>query len=380
MFTYNWSSYSYVEQFLIDLFNNSKQDTEIEYVREFISDVEEYLWHLKASRYDFNKIMEKLGSISKIGFYNNKCVPGKSPVVNLGNEIYLNREIGDTRKLSARERRRLYLFKALTKRVFNFRTETTMAFSTLYSSYISDAKERKAIEGLVNLGWEALEDTLAQEYAEERIFELSQTKARDIVKEGLEGEDYPIHGENVKSRMEDFRVFDRILHRFGCIIVDTGNSRENSKGIAFERMINGAFKGSLGLVPSDYAGISSTYGFDLEPLECVSLSDEIINYYFLMGYSVELYKVLYLTGILANEKYRRYGLPCLDGITVYPELADSVLGNIIYLLNRLYKEKRMQQDSSEEGETSSRIDDTLPLRQHEVKARLRTYFDKNSIV
>ena len=311
MYMYNWDSNPNVIEYLNKLYKNTlsyltENNYDAEYANEFIYDVEDFIYYFKINKYNVNNILSKISDIECIEFYDsfftsnrvndNSEVP---PVMNRGSKLLLNVDIAGNKRLSSKERRRMYLYVGLAHSILSFKSTNTLMLAKLYSRYLSS--NEAMTESIVNNGWQLLEDTLAQEIAE-KITYVTIGKVRPGYRPGLDGEEYPISGHQVSSNLEDYRVFQEILVRFGLTISKIGNLFDYSNNSIINDLIDCSINHRL--------------------------SNVIINDYCDRKNSFKLYQLLYLMGILLNEKYRVYHMNYIRNNKLSVEEVDRIYGSI----------------------------------------------------
>lgn len=288
-FKYDWSNYPKLKDLFFRVYLNTVTVAKMNkanklFSEEILSDMEEYFNYLKNNGYDINKIVNKFDSLLFIDSFKKHRVDNgiiylsQEPVIKTNEVIVLNDHIFGDKRLTERERRRLYLYKGLSKFIFNFSNDKTKEFSSLYSDLFDDKEETQV---LVNSGWLLLEETLSQELAERITYDVSQ-KERPEYRPGIEVmDDYPINGSKVSSRLEAYRPFEELIIKFGGTISGVGSIMDYSETKMMDDLIAKAIKNNL--------------------------SDAIISEYIFNHNELELYVILYNLGLLINEKYATYG-------------------------------------------------------------------------
>ena len=289
-FKYDWSNYPKLKDLFFRVYLNTVTVAKMNkanklFSEEILSDMEEYFNYLKNNGYDINKIVNKFDSLLFIDLFKNKLrvdngiiYLSQEPVIKTNEVIVLNDYISGDNRLTERERRRLYLYKGLSKFIFNFSNDKTKEFSGLYSDLFDDKEETQV---LVNSGWLLLEETLSQELAERITYDVSH-KERPEYRPGIEVmDDYPINGSKVSSRLEAYRPFEELIIKFGGTISGVGSIMDYSETKMMDDLIAKAIKNNL--------------------------SDAIISEYIFNHNELELYVILYNMGLLINEKYATYG-------------------------------------------------------------------------
>ena len=314
---YNWDTFPCVRVFLKTIYINTfnyLQDNgySIEYANEFVNDIEDYLYYFKLCEYNINSIINRIKEIEVIEFYDSLFV-GKNDVdndipyvINRGSKILLSTDIKGDNRLSSSERRRLYLYQGLLHSILSFKSHKSLSFSRIYSRYLKDNKI--LTESIVNNGWLLLEDTLSQEIAE-KVTYFAIDKIRPSYRVGLENEKYLISDEKIYSNLENYRFSQKLLIRFGFVLDKIGNIYCYSK----KNIINDLIK----------CAINNEF------------SSVVINEYDRKQLSFELYQLLYLMGLLLNEKYREYNMHFIHNIILNKDDINKIYDNIITLTDRL---------------------------------------------
>ena len=316
---YDWGNYTSVIDFLNNIYNNTivfliKNGYEIKYAKEFINDIEDYLYYFKIHNYNINNIIRKLEDIEVIEFYDSLVINKdnnndnyKFPlVINKAIKILLNTSIQGDKRLSSRERRRLYLYQGLSHSLMPMKNQKTLEFSKIYSKYIKYNKINT--EMIVNNGWLLIEDTLSQELAE-KITYYALDKIRPQYRPGLENEYYPINNSKISSNLEMYRVFQPLLINFGLTLGKISNIYDYSEKTIINDLLKYAIKNDL-----SYAVIAE-----------YNEKDKLIS----------LYQTLYLMGILVNEMYRNYSINFIHNNPLTLEEINEIYDNIIFLTNSL---------------------------------------------
>lgn len=321
-FKYNWENYLRIENFLTKLYNNtleylSKGGYSLDYALEFIWDIEDFLYYMIIKHYDIERVLSCIEEIEYIGFMkytiikdgkevvpNYKMLPS---VINSGMNILLNPSISGDSRLTDKERRRLCLYHGLSHNILGFKNENTKDFSKKYSDMLPGNKN--TTQTIVSNGWLLLEETLAQEIAEMITYEMIGKK-RPGLRPGIEKQDlFPIDGDRISSNLEEYRMFQSMLVSFAMTINRTDIMSECTPFIIMYRL----FKKSID-----------------EDFTKVVLSEYIEN-----NRELELYQLLYLMGLLVNEKYATYGLRPIKNIVLDNEEIDDIFTKIYRQLHCL---------------------------------------------
>ena len=270
-FIYNWHKYPNMMMLLLGVYFNMRNVLEKRadgetLAEEYIHDIEEYVVYLRKHGFDLNKVYDKLKYLLYVKPETFK--DGMPPVINGDRCIILNENITGDDKLNAKENRRLYLYKALSKILFGFNDAKIVEFSKVFESTEQNPS-------VVNRGWDLIRDTLAEELAERATFEIS-CKPRPLISFGHNGECYPINGSYISSRLLHERAFDDILVNFGLTISGVGTMFDYSH----DKMMNDL--------------LSRAINHDL--------SDLIISEYIYKGNGSELYNLLYMMGVLVAAR------------------------------------------------------------------------------
>jgi len=310
LFKYNWEKYPEVKNILNKIYVNTLDSIGKEYTDEFLSYIEDFLHYLEIYNYNFNKIIKLLSEIDMVGFQENiyiskgrTIIPNYKnmpPVINLGNKILLNPVLEGDCRLSVEERRRLYLYHGLANTFLSFKSDKTKAFSELYSDILGEDKFKT--EAIVNHGWYLLEEVIAQELAERATYELID-KERPKKRYGLEYEKkFPLHDSDVYSNLEFYRMFQIILLNFGVTLSKIGCQGNCNITLMTFKLLKKAIN--------------------------TNFSDDVISEYIIKENETELYILLYLMGLLMNEKYATYGLRPIPDIEIDIEEVHKVYDSI----------------------------------------------------
>ena len=194
---------------------------------------------------------------------------------------------------------------------------------------------------IVNNGWVLLEDTLAQELAEKITYHMTN-RIRPGYRPGLENEEYPISGHKISSNLEMYRMFQEISIRFGLTIGNIFNYLDKS-------------------ILSNMLKYSINYDF----------SSIVINEYIKRDLLLELYQILYLMGLLINEKYRTYHMNFISN-KLDNEEVDSIYDRIIELTNAL-----INMDNRNMENTLS--NDIIVLYDPKVKEKIKKLVNNHEI-
>lgn len=315
---YDWDKYPLVIEFLNNVYINSLEALknsgyDIKYAGEFINDIEDYLYYFKIRDYNMNNIICRLQDIEVIEFYDSLVV-GKTntdnlkfpPAINQYTRILLNSGIEGDKRLSSRERRRLYLYQGLSHSLISMRNLKTVEFSKLFSMYLTSS--RANVEATVNNGWLLIEDTLAQEIAE-KITYYALDKIRPQYRVGLEGEIFPISGSKVSSNLEMYRVFQPLVINFGLTISKIANCYDYSETMITKDLIKYAVNDSLSNLT-------------------IAEFNEKRNH-------LELYRLLYLMGLMVNEMYHNYHMNFISDLILTEDDYNLIFENILEITNRL---------------------------------------------
>lgn len=328
-YNYNWDNYLNVIDYLNILYNNTftylKDNNYSElYAYEFVSYVEDFLYYFKINNYNVSNIVNKIKDIELIEFYdsfyandNYNDVFELPPVLNKGTKILLNVSITGNKRLSSKERRRLYLYQGLIHSIFSFKNKKTIMFSKMYNRYLDN--NSNIIEITINNGWLLLEDTLSQELAEKTTYSLLN-KVRPRYKNGLEDEVYPISSNKISSNLEMYRMFQEIIIHFGLTLNKLEKMINNSNKFIINDLLKYAIENDFSLL--------------------------VMSEYRERNITLELYQLLYLMGLLINEKYRMYHINFLRYNKLSISDIDKIYDNIISLCDSLVKYKNTITDDN----------------------------------
>lgn len=314
---YDWGNYTSVVDFLDNLYNNTllfliDNGYDTKYANEFINDIEDYLYYFKIHNYNINNIIHKLEDIQVIEFYDSLIINNHNdnikfpPVINKTIKILLNTNIQSDKRLSSRERRRLYLYQGLSHSLISMKSQKTLEFSKIYSKYLM--YNTNTIETIVNNGWLLIEDVLSQELAE-KITYFALDKIRPQYRPGLENEEFPISGSKISSNLEMYRMFQSLLINFGLTLGKISNIYDYSEKTITNDLLKYAVNNDLSYL--------------------------IIAEYNEKNNLVPLYQILYFMGLLVNEMYRTYSINFIHGNNLTGEEVNLIYDNIIELTNSL---------------------------------------------
>ena len=348
---YNWDSHPETINYLKRIYRNTlnylkDNNYPLEYAKEFTDDIEDYLYYFKLKKYDVNLILSKLKDLETIEFYESLYISKDNidsnipPVINRYIKILLSTYITGDKKLSSKERRRLYLYQGLSKNIISLKTKKTLLFSKFYDRYLTSTSS----EAVVNNGWLLLEDTLAQELAEKITYQ-TLGKIRPGYKPGLANEVYPIDENKVSSNLEMYRMFQELVIHFGLTIGRLNNSYDYSSTSILDNMIK--------------YSITNT------------LSDQVLMEYMENDKLLELYQLLYLMGLLVNEKYREYKMNFISHKLTKEEV-NKIYDNIINLTSTL-----INIDNSDTPHVE--LSNLIVLYDEETKEKIRRLIQDNEI-
>ncbi len=314
---YDWGIYASVIDFLDRIYNNTvssliENGYDIKYANEFINDIEDYLYYFKIHNYNINNIIHKLEDIESIEFYDSLVINNVNdnikfpPVLNKTIRILLNASIQGDKRLSSRERRRLYLYQGLSHSLISMKSKKTLEFSKIYSKYLRYNISKT--ETIVNNGWLLIEDVLSQELAE-KITYYALNKVRPQCRPGLENEEFPISGSKISSNLEMYRVFQSLLVNFGLTLGKISTIYDYSEKAIINDLLKYAINNNLSyLVIAEY-----------------NKKDNLVS----------LYQTLYLMGLLVNEMYRTYNINFIYDSFLTEEEVNEIFENILELTNSL---------------------------------------------
>ena len=318
-FKYNWEKHPKAEDLLTKIYNNTLASLGEKYAEEFVIDIDDFLYYmLTFYSNSFEKIIDCLYSVELIGFQKDFYIikdetiilnPNMTPpVVNIENKILLNPFLKGDSRLTEEERRRLYLYHGLVHNILSFKNEKTKEFSKIYSDVLGNNKYE--VETIVDNGWLLLEEVIAQELAEKATYTIIG-KTRPGKRYGIESRDlFPIDDNNVFSNLEFYRMFQDILINFGTTISKIGNTGEYSVPLIIIDILKKAIN--------------------------TNFSESVISEYINKGNETELYILLYLMGILINEKYATYGLRPIKELKINSTEVQKIYSRIYYITNGLF--------------------------------------------
>lgn len=275
---YDWSNYIDITTFYIKVYYNTLTYTDLykkknsSYPQEMLTDIEEYLYYFLKNGYNIYKIVNKIDRFIHLALFESKNI--FELVKKEGNVIYTNELIEGNDSLSAKERRRLYLYKELNKSIFDFKNFKTLEFSNLYSDLFPN-KDNVAI--LVNDGWNLLQEVLSQELAERITYEsLSKDRPKKTIGPDKNINIFPY--DIINSKLDFYRPFSNVAILFGESISGVGTISNHSEEDIMNDLINKCIKENL--------------------------SEQVISEYIYNDSELELYLILYLMGYL-YETYNK---------------------------------------------------------------------------
>lgn len=316
---YDWGNYTSVFDYLDRLYKKIfesliENEYDIKYAKEFIYDIEDYLYYFKIHNYNIDNIIHKLEDIEVIEFYDSIIINKNKdndnlkfpPVINKTIKILLNSNIQGDKRLSSRERRRLYLYQGLSHSLMSMKSQKTLEFSKIYSKYLKYNKFTS--ETIVNNGWLLIEDCLSQELAE-KITYYALDKIRPQYRPGLENEQFPVTGSKISSNLEMYRAFQPILVNFGLTLSKISNLYDYSEKAIINDLLKCAINNDLSyLIIAEY-----------------NEKDNLVS----------LYQILYLMGLLVNEMYRNFNINYIQNECLTEKEGNEIFDNIIELTNSL---------------------------------------------
>lgn len=316
---YNWDNNLRVKLFLEKIYSNSQKELLIsgyseEYANEFINDIEDFLRCIIIYSCDFERIMDLLEPLEYIAFIDslilypdeNSSFNTTIPVINFGSRILINSKLPKDSNLTARERRKMYLFHGLCNSILNFQNKDTFQFSHLYDNILP--KPNTDISRLVNSGWLLLEETIAQEIAERFTYFVcgknrpNNTFGGDIFEKDIIG------SIKVESNLEYFRTFQSLVLRFALTVSGIGSIEEHSSVMLMHDLIKKTLNEEF--------------------------SQSVIAQYIHYNNQEDLYKILYIMGILLNEKNSHMGISLFPELSLTKKEFQSLYKDLCDLLNR----------------------------------------------
>lgn len=350
---YDWSTNPLVIDFLRKIYGNTLKSMiengyDTQYATEIINDIEDYLYYFKIHNYNLNNIIYKLQDIESIEFYDSLVLGKKNndglefpPVINQYTRILINSDIKGDKRLTSRERRRLYLYQGLSHSLISMQTTKTIEFSKIFSNYLKTSKSN--VEMIINKGWLLIEDTLSQEIAE-KVTYYSLDKIRPKYRIGLEDEIFPISGSKVSSNLEMYRVFQPLIVSFGLTLSKVASYDDYNEKTIIEDLTKYAVQGCL--------------------------SNLVIAEYNVKRNHIELYRLLYLMGLMVNEMNRKYKMHFIHDLTLEEKDYDEIFENILEITNRLISfEKEDYKDTDISGvkyDEETRQNVLKLVRYHEI--------------
>lgn len=318
---YNWDNDLRVKLFLQKIYYNSLDKLEetyyqASYANEFVTAIEDFLCCVKIFSYDFDRILDLLSPLEYISFMMPLSIDNGSlvklnyhympPVINFGTYILLNPQMDTDTRLTDVERRRMYIFHGLANSLLNFQNDVTLKFSEMYDDLIP--KENQCTSRVVYDGFFLLEEALAQEIAERFNYFISGKNRPGITLGGDVLDKKIIASGKISSNLEYFRTFQELLIRFGLTVPSVGDKLEYSR----EKIIYDLVKKSLNN----------------------NFAIEAIAYYVDSHNEATLYQILYVMGLLLNEKNRLHNMPMINMISLSEKESNTLYDDLIKLLNR----------------------------------------------
>ena len=346
---YNWDKFPEVIPYLKKINRNTLKylkdnNYSLDYAKEFTEDIEDFLYYFKIKNYNVDTILDKIKDIDVIEFYEALYISNTTtdsnipPVLNREIKILLSTYITSNNRLTSKERRRLYLYLGLSKSIISLKSNKTLLFSKFYNRYLTS----NIGEVVVSNGWLLLEDTLASEMAEKITYQVLG-KVRPNYHRGLDNEIYPIDENKIFSNLEIYRMFQEIVTNFGLTI----------------KMINNSYKYNVKSTLDDIVKYSINNSF----------SDLVMAEYINKDRTLELYQLLYLMGLLLNEKYKEYNINFINNNLTKEEVT-KIYDSVLKLTSSLINNK----------ETSG-IDysNVIVLYDNETKEKVRKLIQNNEI-
>lgn len=285
---YSWPQKPEVPIFLENILNNTTKyltsqkitySSSSEIAQELVNYLEEYLYTAYAYHYNFSKIFLSLSTLERLEISNTEI-----PVQTYNPKIVLSNNL-----LSApKEILRYNLYLGLTKHVINLKSEETLAFSRIFSNSLGE--HRCSTNILVNHGWILLEDTLVADMARKFIY-------------------YTI-GQNFERTVNEEYYYE-ITSMFGLTLSNVGHPDAHSEEIIMHDLLK------------------KTLNADLPKA--------VISEYYQNNNQIELYQILYIMGLLINEKDRRF--PHISLTETENKLLNQELKNIIFSIATLNEEE-----------------------------------------
>lgn len=292
---YNWKKYQEVETFINKIYENtmnnlSKEDKK--YAVEFINDLELFFYCILFFNFDLSKVLASLKDLECISFQklnsqsNSLTNINPKEVIEQDNQILINPYLTKTENLSAKERRRLYLYKGLIKRIINFKSDKIEKFSHIYDASLEIYSNKDEINKLVQSGWLLLEEAMAQEIAEKFLYFTLGKKRPSYTYGGTPKENKIITSNNIFSNLDSYRILEPLIILFGWTLNNIGLLEAHSYNVMIHNLI-----------------IKSMNGYFV---------DEVITEYINKNQEFELFQLLMIMGKLINSEYQLYNSGFLD--------------------------------------------------------------------
>lgn len=254
-FIYNWEKHPEVKEFINKIYNNSQKnnqsltiDTKIKLVINYL---EEYFHLLLTFNCNLSKFIDSLNNIDKIEIINMDI-----PIYTLGSKLGISNNLFKEENINESI---YYLYYELSKHIFNFKSDTTYNFSQIYSNYLEDSSDKIRIPIMVNYGWEFISEILSQDLAE-RLLYMTINEPR--LSTAIDSDYY------------------NLIALFGMTLNGVGTKEEHSKEFIMYKLLSKAMNSDL--------------------------SAKIISEYIHKELEFELYEILYIMGMLINQKTNRF--------------------------------------------------------------------------
>lgn len=254
---YEWHKKPEVPIFLENVLNNTTKcllskkvvySDSVEIAKELVNYLEQYLYIAYTYHYNFSKIFLSLSSLKFLNIATTDI-----PVQTYDPKIVLSSNL----LASPKEELRYNLYLGLTKHIINLKNEETLAFSRVFSESLGEEKVNTNV--LVNHGWLLLENTLTADMA--RKFTYYTTGVHP-------------------KRTESDEYYYQITTMFGMTLDKVGSMDDYSSTVIMYNLLHKALN--------------------------TDLSKAVISEYYQKDYQIELYQILYIMGLLMNEKDKRF--------------------------------------------------------------------------
>lgn len=291
---YEWPKKPEVPTFLENVLNNTTEyllskkvvykDSEA-IAKELVNYLEQYLYTAYSYHYNFSKIFLSLSSLKYFDIVKTDI-----PVQTYDPKIVLSSNLLEESK----ETLRYNLYLGLSKHIISLKNDETLAFSRIFSDSLGEHKVNTNI--LVNHGWLLLENVLTADMA--RKFTYYTTGVHP-------------------KRTESDEYYYQIASMFGMTLDKVGSIYDYSSAVIMYNLLHKSLN--------------------------TDLSKSIISEYYQKEYQIELYQILYIMGLLMNEKDKRF--PHITLSVTEKEILYKELRNIIFSIATLGEDEYLPTNS-----------------------------------